>query len=276
MSAETEMRGKFFDAWRESWTSVLLQLGLVSPTVTYVHQEPSAQPPAENPETLQFSIRGNLAGELQWTADAKVVRLMAQLFTSEPLDASVEYSDKHRAAFSQLLAQVADRVGTDWKENPGKEIQVGAKACEPDFLARWAVTFQISDQKMSGATLALAISAELGEALTAAGTEPKPEAVDDTLSSSARNLNLLLDVELEAIIRVGERQMLLREIFRLTPGAVVELDQPVNGPASLLVGGKLMALGNIVTVDGTFALQVTQVASAAERMQAIQVKPVAV
>ena len=73
-------------------------------------------------------------------------------------------------------------------------------------------------------------------------------------------------------MRVGERGMLLRDVFRLTPGAVVELDRVVNSAVSLLVGGKLVASGEIVTVGGNFALQVSEVANAADRVAALQIQ----
>jgi flagellar motor switch protein FliN len=89
-------------------------------------------------------------------------------------------------------------------------------------------------------------------------------------SPSPSNLDLLLDVELEATIRFGRHEMLLRDIFGLMPGAVVELDQMVNEPAELLVAGRLIARGEVVVVDGNFGLQVTEVASVGQRAEILQ------
>jgi flagellar motor switch protein FliN/FliY len=83
------------------------------------------------------------------------------------------------------------------------------------------------------------------------------------------NLSLVLDVELEATIRFGEREMPLRDIFGLMPGAIIELDQMVNEPAQLLVAGRLVARGEVVVVDGNFGLRVTEVASVSDRVAAI-------
>jgi flagellar motor switch protein FliN/FliY len=83
--------------------------------------------------------------------------------------------------------------------------------------------------------------------------------------SGTPNLALLLDVELQATIRFGQRDMLLREVFSLMPGAVVELNQFVNEPAELLVAGRLIARGEVVVVDGNFGLRVSEVAFAGQR-----------
>jgi flagellar motor switch protein FliN/FliY len=86
------------------------------------------------------------------------------------------------------------------------------------------------------------------------------------------NLELLLDVELDATIRFGRHEMLLRDILGLMPGVVVELDQLVNEPAELLVAGRLIARGEVVVVDGNFGLQVTEVASDRLRAEVLQMQ----
>jgi flagellar motor switch protein FliN/FliY len=75
------------------------------------------------------------------------------------------------------------------------------------------------------------------------------------------SLDLLLDVELEATIRFGGRQLPLREILSMTVGSVVELDKRIDEPAELFVAGRLIAKGEVVVVEGNFGLRVTEVVS---------------
>jgi len=79
-------------------------------------------------------------------------------------------------------------------------------------------------------------------------------------------------VQLEATIRFGEREMLLQDVFGLTPGAVVELNQLVNEPAELLVAGRLVAKGEVVVVDGNFGLRVTEVVSRSQRAEMLSLE----
>jgi flagellar motor switch protein FliN len=79
------------------------------------------------------------------------------------------------------------------------------------------------------------------------------------------SLDLLLEVELEATIRFGGRQLPLREILSMTVGSVVELDKRIDEPAELFVAGRLIATGEVVVVDGCFGLRVTEVVSGSER-----------
>ena len=75
------------------------------------------------------------------------------------------------------------------------------------------------------------------------------------------HLDLLLDVPLEATIRFGEGQILLRDILAAAPGAIFALDRDLNAPADLLVAGRLMARGEVVVVDGHFGLRITELAA---------------
>lgn len=71
---------------------------------------------------------------------------------------------------------------------------------------------------------------------------------------------LLMDVELEATLRFGAREMTLGEVLDLGPGDVIELDRQVNDPVDLLIGDKIVARGVAVLCNGKYGLRVTQVA----------------
>jgi flagellar motor switch protein FliN/FliY len=125
------------------------------------------------------------------------------------------------------------------------------------------VTAQKPSQEAVGAVSADASPATSAETAISGSTA----AGDDGIPA---NLALLLDAELEATIRFGDREMLLREIFDLMPGDVVELDQMIDEPAHLIVAGRTIAKGDVVVVDGNFGLRITEVASASQRAAVIQ------
>src|SRR5579859_5874592 len=59
---------------------------------------------------------------------------------------------------------------------------------------------------------------------------------------------LLCDVELDATLQFGSREMLLREVLELGPGDVIELDRHVSDPVDLVVGDRIVARGEVVVV----------------------------
>ena len=108
--------------------------------------------------------------------------------------------------------------------------------------------------------------------------EPPPAAVSAAGGKSAAapvvngndsNLDLLLDVELDASLRFGQREMLLREILELRPGSVVELNRQLQEPAELLVGGRIIARGEVVIVDGNYGLRITDIVQPQKRLESL-------
>jgi len=106
------------------------------------------------------------------------------------------------------------------------------------------------------------------------GLQAKSEAQISSTPPSVPRLSaameLLLDVELEASLRFGAREMPLGEILGLGPGDVVQLDRHISDPVELIVGDKIVARGEVVLVDGNFALKIIQVAAPQSRLESIR------
>jgi len=107
-------------------------------------------------------------------------------------------------------------------------------------------------------------------AQAAPGPEGRGPAGGPALPALSPGLELLLDVELEASLRFGCREMPLGEILDLGPGDVVQLDRHVSDPVDLIVGDKIVARGEVVLVDGNFGLRVTEVAAPRKRLESIR------
>jgi flagellar motor switch protein FliN/FliY len=83
-------------------------------------------------------------------------------------------------------------------------------------------------------------------------------------------MNLLYDIELDATLQFGSREMPLREVLALGPGDVVELDRHVSEPVDLVVGDRIVARGEVVVASGNFALRITEVATPQLRLESIR------
>jgi len=69
----------------------------------------------------------------------------------------------------------------------------------------------------------------------------------------------LMDVPVRVTVEVGRRKLPLAELARLGPGSLVVLDRETHEPADILVNGKIVAHGEIVTIDGSYGVRVTRV-----------------
>ena len=95
-----------------------------------------------------------------------------------------------------------------------------------------------------------------------APTKVAGEPSDTTSPIDENNLSMVLDVELNVLLRFGQRQLSLREILDLTCGSVIELDRRVDDPVELLLDGRVIARGEAAIVDGNYGLRVTEIVQA--------------
>jgi flagellar motor switch protein FliN/FliY len=74
-------------------------------------------------------------------------------------------------------------------------------------------------------------------------------------------LGLLLDLELPLSVRFGRAQMPLERILELRPGSVVELEGSQDEQVDLLVNGSVVARGEVVAVEGQYAIRILEILS---------------
>jgi flagellar motor switch protein FliN/FliY len=100
--------------------------------------------------------------------------------------------------------------------------------------------------------------------------ESPPGAGRPAAMSEAASLGLLYDLELDATMQFGSRELALREVLQLGPGDLVELDRHVSEPVDLVVGSRIVARGEVVVVSGNFALRITEVATPQLRLESVR------
>src|SRR6266403_2162664 len=88
-------------------------------------------------------------------------------------------------------------------------------------------------------------------------------------SEGNSNLAVLMDVQLPVSIRFGETEMILEEIVKLGVGSVIELNSGIDQPVELVVNNRILARGEVVTVDGYYGIRITEITSAGERFKSL-------
>lgn len=73
------------------------------------------------------------------------------------------------------------------------------------------------------------------------------------------NIDLLLDVPLEVTAELGRTSKSIKEILDFSPGTIIELNRLAGEPIDVLINGKFVAKGEVVTIEETFAIKVTEV-----------------
>ncbi len=83
-------------------------------------------------------------------------------------------------------------------------------------------------------------------------------------------LDVILDIPVNLSLEVGKSRISIRDLLKLNQGSVVELDRLAGEPLDVLVNGTLIAHGEVVVTNDKYGIRLTDVISAAERIQKLK------
>lgn len=88
------------------------------------------------------------------------------------------------------------------------------------------------------------------------------EAAEGAAAGSGASLDILLDMNIPVTAAVGQTEIPVRRLLQLGPGSVLKLDKPIDEPVDLYLKDTKFATGNVVVVDGQFAVRIEQILGA--------------
>ncbi len=255
----------------ECWTSVaaaLFSQALVG--------EPQLAESLPKPLTAgSFGFCATLAGE----REGRFAVLLDGRILESPL---VGEGVDQKAGWGELLREVADAAAGELLAKTGVKCRVekfeettGESKVSCAFQLKsgdraWAILVHDEVRPLKPARQAKSQAVADQPASSAPPAAASQEAISSPATALSPGIELLLDVELDASLRFGCREMPLGEILDLGPGDVVQLDRHVEDPVDLIVGDKIVARGEVVLVNGNFGLRVTEVAAPRKRLESIR------
>ncbi|WP_404450079.1 flagellar motor switch phosphatase FliY [Sutcliffiella horikoshii] len=88
--------------------------------------------------------------------------------------------------------------------------------------------------------------------------------------SEPNNLNMLLDIPLQVTVELGRTKRSVKDILELSTGSIIELDKLAGEPVDILVNNKLIAQGEVVVIDESFGVRVTDIVSQTDRIRKLR------
>ncbi len=73
------------------------------------------------------------------------------------------------------------------------------------------------------------------------------------------NIDLIMDVPLEVTVELGRTSKSIKDILDFSPGTIIELDKLAGEPVDVLVNGKFVAKGEVVVIEESFGIRVTEI-----------------
>jgi flagellar motor switch protein FliN/FliY len=82
------------------------------------------------------------------------------------------------------------------------------------------------------------------------------------------NIDLIMDVPLEVTVELGRTTKSISDILDFGPGKIIELNKIAGEPIDVLVNGKYVAKGEVVVIEESFGVRITEIVNATKLGQA--------
>jgi flagellar motor switch protein FliN len=84
-----------------------------------------------------------------------------------------------------------------------------------------------------------------------------------------RNINALLDVPVTLTAEIGRANITIEKLANLGPGSVFELDTDNGRPIRVLINGRVVALGSVITIGEKFGVRLVEIVEPEKRLEGI-------
>lgn len=89
---------------------------------------------------------------------------------------------------------------------------------------------------------------------------------DGMIEFDRKNIGLLMDVPLQITVELGRTSKKIREILEFGQGSIIELDKLAGEPVDIIVNGKPIAKGEVVVIDESFGVRITDIIHPSKRL----------
>ncbi|AFL67644.1 flagellar motor switch protein FliY [Sulfurospirillum barnesii] len=283
----------FVQLLRQEVISTIEGLTGVAPTVELSKEENGESKLKLSPPLAKLDIRvgGDMQGHMRVTLAASLATAIGDMMLggdgTEKEEMDAEDLDATKEIISNILSSFSRSLGSQ-KNMPKLEFeiesvdfieatsQIDFKGYEKLFIYNLAI-------QNSHDMIAFAISHELiplveempqasvPKEVVPESAPIEPKKVAPNMSpEEISNIELIKDVRLPIRVRIGSKKMLLKDVLSMDIGSVIELDQLANDPLEILVGDKVIAMGEVVIVDGNFGVQIGDIGTKRERLEKLR------
>ncbi len=86
-----------------------------------------------------------------------------------------------------------------------------------------------------------------------------PFAGSYAMANAPENIDLIMDVPLEVTVELGRTHKSIHDILDFAPGTIIELNKIAGEPIDVLVNGKYVAKGEVVVIEESFGIRITEI-----------------
>ena len=90
---------------------------------------------------------------------------------------------------------------------------------------------------------------------------------DTVQGTPPRELEMVMEIPVTLSVELGRTRLSIRELLDLAKGSIVELEGLAGEPMDIMINGYLIAQGEVVVIEDSYGIRVSDIITPAERLQ---------
>lgn len=108
------------------------------------------------------------------------------------------------------------------------------------------------------------------EQSTGNAEDAAPQAKGAQMAPSQEGLDFILDIPLQITVELGRTSMMIHDLLKLGQGSVIELHKATGETLEIMANQKLIARGEVVSVNDNYGIRLTEIVSPMERIKKLK------
>ncbi len=226
-------------------------------------------PPSANVIDLSDSID---EGEIDEFLSGNFVKISFKMEIGDLVDSEImqlypfSFAREMYESFQKNMAMDSENVKEDVAPVP-----TPAPAPAPQATAQPAMGQQPMGQPMMGQPMMgqpmmgqpmMAQPQIMGQSVNVQPAQFSPFGAIPNGTYQPENIDLIMDVPLEVTVELGRTSKSISDILDFGPGKIIELNKLAGEPIDVLVNGKYVAKGEVVVIEESFGVRITEIINA--------------
>jgi flagellar motor switch protein FliN len=251
--------------------AVAVRLGAAVGRPMEVQVADAGPPLMAGPGDVEVAVAWTLGGDEVRSGAVSLAeedaRVLAGFAAGEGEGQTVDVAAFARRVAQAVAAGLAEAATSLVGDAVAADLAEGAPApAEPDAVAlllqaRVRDVFEASVRATLPRPLAEALAAVAPTGAVAVRPARFPAFGPDQTPGEMAGMERVLDVPLTLTVELGRTVKRVKELLQIVPGSVLELDRLAGEPLDIYANQEWVARGEVVVVDESFAIRVTQVGS---------------
>lgn len=216
-------------------------------------------PPSANVIDLSDTVD---EGEIDEFLSGEFVKISFKMEIGDLVDSEImqlypfSFAREMYESFQKNMAMDSENVKEDVAPVP-----TPTPAPAPQATAQPAMGQPMMGQPMMGQPM-MAQPQIMGQSVNVQPAQFSPFGAMPNGAYQPENIDLIMDVPLEVTVELGRTSKSISDILDFGPGKIIELNKLAGEPIDVLVNGKYVAKGEVVVIEESFGVRITEIINA--------------